>query len=119
MSSLGVFPPTLEYKSALSEVKVKSLSRVRLFATPWTVTYQAPLSMDFPGNSTGMDCHFLLQRIFPTQGSNPGLLHCRQTLYRLSHQGTMNEKKKLGGPSRVSEIRTVGGSGEKQVEEGQ
>ena len=31
----------------------------------------------------------------------------------------MNEKKKLGGPSRVSEIRTVGGSGEKQVEEGQ
>ena len=27
---------------------------------------------DFPGNSTGVDCHFLLQRIFPTQGSNPG-----------------------------------------------
>src|SRR5574337_1228739 len=35
---------------------------------------------DFPGNSTGVDCHFLLQGIFPTQGSNPGLLHCRQTL---------------------------------------
>ena len=32
-------------------------------------------------------CHFLLQRIFPTQGSNLGLLHCRQTLYHLSHQG--------------------------------
>ena len=32
-----------------------------------------------------MDCHFLLQGIFPTQGSNPGLPHCRQTLYRLSH----------------------------------
>ena len=41
---------------------------------------------DFPGNSTGVDCHFLLQRIFPTQGSNPGLPHCRQTLYCLSHQ---------------------------------
>ena len=41
---------------------------------------------DFPGNSTGVDCHFLLQGIFPTQGSNPGLPHCRQTLYRLSHQ---------------------------------
>ena len=41
-----------------------------------------------PGNSTGVDCHFLLQRIFPTQGSNPGLTHCRQTLYHLSHQGS-------------------------------
>ena len=29
--------------------------------------------------------------IFPTQGSNPGLLHCKQTLYRLSHQGTWVE----------------------------
>ena len=35
-----------------------------------------------------MDCHFLLQGTFPTQESNPGLLHCRQTLYRLSHQGS-------------------------------
>ena len=43
---------------------------------------------DFPGNSTGVDCHFLLQGIFPTQGSNPGLLHHRQMLYRLSHQGS-------------------------------
>ena len=42
---------------------------------------------DFPGKSTGVGCHFLLQGIFPTQGSNPGLLHCRQILYHLSHQG--------------------------------
>ena len=40
---------------------------------------------DFPGKSTGVGCHFLLQGTFPTQGSNPGLLHCRQTLYPLSH----------------------------------
>ena len=33
-------------------------------------------------------CHALLQGIFPTQGSNPGLLHCRQLLYHLSHQGS-------------------------------
>ena len=33
-----------------------------------------------------MGCHFLLQRIFPNHGSNPSLLHCRQTLYRLSHR---------------------------------
>ena len=40
---------------------VKSLSRVRLFVTPWTVAYQAPPSMDFPGKNTGVGCHFLLQ----------------------------------------------------------
>ena len=35
---------------------------------------------DFPGKTIGVGCHLLLQGIFPTQGSNPGLLHCRQTL---------------------------------------
>ena len=63
--------------------KVKLLSHVRLFATPWLLC-----PWDFPGKSTGVECHFLLQGIFPTQGSIPGLLHCRQTLYRLSHQGS-------------------------------
>ena len=43
---------------------------------------------DSPGKNTGVGCHFLLQGIFPTQGSNPGLLHCRQILYHLSHQGS-------------------------------
>ena len=43
---------------------------------------------DSPGKNTGVGCHFLLQGIFPTQGSNQGLLHCRQTLYPLSHQGS-------------------------------
>ena len=42
------------------------------------------IKWDFPGKSTGVGCHFLLQRIFPTQGSNPGLPHCRQTFYPLS-----------------------------------
>ena len=40
-----------------------------------------------PGKNTGVGCHFLLQRIFQIHGSNPGLLHCRQILYPLSHQG--------------------------------
>ena len=39
-----------------------------------------------PGKNTGVDCHFLLQRIFRTQGLNPGLLHCRQILYHLSYR---------------------------------
>ena len=43
-------------------MKVNSFSPVQLFATPWTVAYQALLSMDFPGMSTGVDCHFLLQQ---------------------------------------------------------
>ena len=38
-----------------------------------------------PGQNTGMRSHFLLQEIFPTQGLNLGLLHCRQMLYHLSH----------------------------------
>ena len=44
-----------------------------MFLCPW----------DFPGKNTGVCCHFLLQEIFPTQGLNPGLPHCRQTLYPL------------------------------------
>ena len=41
-----------------------------------------------PGQNTGAGSHSLLQGIFPTQGSNPGLLHCRQNVYQLSHQGS-------------------------------
>ena len=43
---------------------------------------------DSPGKNTGVGCHVLLQGIFPTQGSNPGLSHCRRILYCLSHQGS-------------------------------
>ena len=41
-----------------------------------------------PGQNTGVGSLYLLQRIFLTQGSNPGLLHCRQILYHLSHKGS-------------------------------
>ena len=40
-----------------------------------------------PGQNTGVDSRSLLQGIFPTQGLNPGILHCRWILYHLSHQG--------------------------------
>ena len=43
---------------------------------------------NFPGQNTGAVTGSLLQDIFPTQGWNPGLLHCRQILYQLSHQGS-------------------------------
>ena len=65
-------------------VYVCMLSHVWLFATPWTVACQVPLSWNFPGKNNGLGCHFLLQGIFPTQGSNPcplHLLYWRRTLY--------------------------------------
>ena len=46
---------------------------------------------DFPGKNTGVGCHFLLQGIFPTQGSNPGLPHCSQTLLPSEPPGKSRE----------------------------
>ena len=50
------------------------LSHVWLFATPWTVAHQDPLSMEFSWLEYWSGCHFLLQGIFLTQGSNLPLL---------------------------------------------
>ena len=44
---------------------------------------------DSPGKNTGVGCHSLLQGIFPSQGLNPGLPHCRQSVNHLSHQGSL------------------------------
>ena len=57
----------------------------RRFTIPWTVAHQLLCSWDSPGKNTGVDCHSFLQGIFSTQGLNPGLLHCGQILYHLSH----------------------------------
>ena len=51
---------------------------------PWTAAHQAPLSMGSSRQEHWEGCHFLLQGIFLTQGSNLGLLHGRRVLYRLS-----------------------------------
>ena len=51
---------------------------------------------DFPGKSTGVGCHFLFQGIFPIQGLDLGLPHCRQTLSHLSQQGIFLWRLKLG-----------------------
>ena len=48
-----------------------------------------------PGQNTGLDSHFLLQEIFPSQGSNPGLLDCRWILCHLSHQGSSVIKENI------------------------
>ena len=44
---------------------------------------------DFPGKNIGVGCHFLLQGIFPTQGSNPCLLHRRWALYHWATWGAL------------------------------
>ena len=58
------------------------------FATPWTIAHQAPLPWDSPGKDPGVGCHFLLQGIFTTQGSNLQLPHWQEDSLPLSHQGS-------------------------------
>ena len=60
---------------------------------PWTVAHRLLSPWDFPGMNTGVGCHFLLQGIFLIQGSNPALLHCRQTLYCASYQGAPYKRR--------------------------
>ena len=65
----------------------------------WTAACQASLSMEFSSKNTGGGCHSLFQGIFLIQGSNPDLLHCRQILYHLSHQGSRYINKQRSLPS--------------------
>jgi len=59
-----------------------------LTATAWTVAHQAPVH-GFSRQEYWSGLPFFLQGIFPTQELSPGLPHCRQILYRLSHQGSL------------------------------
>ena len=54
----------------------------------WIVKRQIYIYI-YIGKNTGVGSYSLLQGIFPIQGSSPGLLHCRQILYHLSHQGSL------------------------------
>ena len=76
-SSLQILQNELKSKGYL-------FSHVWFFANPWTAACQAPLSMEFSRQEYWSG--YLLQGIFLTQGSNTGLLHCRQIIYHLSHQ---------------------------------
>ena len=57
------------------------------FATPWTVAHHTPLPLYFPVKNTGVGCHFLLQGIFPPQGSNLRLLLGRQIFFTTKPPG--------------------------------
>ena len=82
-----------KYLGTKIEVKVKILPVLSDFLWPHGL-YPTRLlhPWNFLGKSTGVGCHFLLQGIFLTWGSNPGLPHCRQTLYHLSHQEVSGDK---------------------------
>ena len=82
-------------------VKWKSLSCVWLFVTPWTFPWNSP------GQNTRVGSLSLLQGIFPTQESNPGLPHCRQILSQLSHKGSPRIQEWVAYPlsSRSSQPR--------------
>ena len=80
--------------------KVKQVLKVKVKVAQSGPTLYDPYSpRNSPGQNTGVGILSLLQGIFQTQGSNPGLPHCRQILYQLSHKGSpkqvlMNRKKK-------------------------
>ena len=77
-STLSLLVPCVFSRSVVSDsLQPHRLQPARLLC-PW----------DSPGKHTGVGCHSLLQGIFPTQGSKPGLPLCRWILYQLSHQGS-------------------------------
>ena len=70
-------------------VALSHFSRVQLFETLWTVTCQAPLSMEFSRQEIWDGLPFPSPRDLPDPEIEPGLLHCRQIIYQLSHQGSL------------------------------
>ena len=78
-SSMGKWllqkPRSTMHAKSLSHVQLHGLFPIRLLCL-----------QDFPGKNTEVGCHFLLQGIFPTQGSNQGLLHWQVDSLLLSHQ---------------------------------
>ena len=69
-------------RNLLERVLIILLLKLLSCATSWTI--YSP--WNFPGQNIGVGSLSLLQGIFPTQGWNPGFLHCRRILYHLSHK---------------------------------
>ena len=91
---------------AMRETQVQSLGRedplekemsthfnIPIWRTPWTIAYQAPLSMEFSRQEYWSGRHSLFQGIFPTQGLNLGLPHCGQILYHWATREALVSRK--------------------------
>ena len=85
----------MKYKPSIFRVKIfciislvesESESRSVMSDSLWPHGLYKPWNS--PGQNTGVGILSLLQKIFPTQGSSPGLPHCRRILYQLSHKGS-------------------------------
>ena len=74
-----IYTPIVYNSESESRSVVSDSLQPRVLYSPW----------NSPGQNTGVGSLSLLLGIFPTQGWNPGLLHCRQILYRLSHKGSI------------------------------
>ena len=75
LTNTSCLPPTSETYSEFS--CAQSLSRVLLFAIPWTIAHQAPMAMGFPRQEYWSWLPFPSPGAFPTQGSNPHFFHPR------------------------------------------
>ena len=84
--------PDLRGQRSLTGYHAKSLQSYPTLCDPLDCPAGSSVHVDSPDKNTGVGCHALLQGIFPTQGSNPGLPQCRWILYCLSHQGSPGEK---------------------------
>ena len=81
---------------------IHGVAKSRTWLSDWTELNWTDCPWNSLGKITGVGCHFLLQGIFPTQGSNPSFLHCKQIPYCLSDQGSSyNAKLPLGGKKKV------------------
>ena len=79
----------ISFASANCQVKVLVNQSCPTLCDPMYCSFPRLLCpWDFPCKNPGVGCHSILQGIFLTQVSNLGLLHCRQVLYHLSHQGS-------------------------------
>ena len=74
---------------SLDAAAAKSLQSCPVIRDPWTVPHQVLCPQNFPGKNIGVCSHSFLKGLFLTQGSNPGLPHCRQILYHMNHQRTL------------------------------
>ena len=103
---LPFFPPDAQASPVFPEVKWSEVAQSwPTLCDPIDCSLPRFSPWDFPGKNTGVGCRFLLQRIFPTQGWNPGLPHCRQTLYRLSYQGSPCHCNHLAAGSGTRDLR--------------
>ena len=97
----------MQVLSLLPCVVLSCFNHVQLCATLWTVLAKLLCPWDSPGRNTRVGCHALLQGIFPTQQSNPGLsclLHCQAGSLSLAP---------LGKPSRIAALASTCSSFEK------